>query len=201
MKYLFLILLSFSAFAEFRVDIISKNGKVNFSKFFETSLDAEKFILELDPAKVWEKGERLVPKSDCTPEELAEALEIIPEVRNEDDEIVTPEMARLPKTYSTLITDITAQVQAEKDKAEKIAKGQKARETCEKVLDLIAGYNLDRELTIEQITQMQATFANAEKALRAGRPAFAKIYINAITPDGVLVTEEMKAAALSLLIE
>lgn len=82
---------------------------------------------------------------------------------------------------------------------EKADKGRKAREACEKVLDLVAGFNLDRDLTVEQITQMQSTFANAEAALRAGRPTYAKTYISAITADDVLVTQEMKDLCLELL--
>lgn len=82
---------------------------------------------------------------------------------------------------------------------EKIAKGRAAREACEKVLDLISGYNLDRQLTFEQISVLQATFASAESALRAGRPSFAKSFITEIEPDGELVTQEMKDGALALL--
>lgn len=88
---------------------------------------------------------------------------------------------------------------SEQFKKEKIQKGKEAREVCERVLDLVAGYNLDRALTMEQITQMQTTFADAEKALRAGRPTQAKQAITAIVVDEVLVTQEMKGLCLELL--
>jgi hypothetical protein len=52
---------------------------------------------------------------------------------------------------------------------------------------------------MEQITQMQSTFANAEAALRANRPDFAKTFINAVTPDGTLITQQMKDDVLSVL--
>lgn len=102
----------------------------------------------------------------------------------------------LPAEYLVFIEDITAEVQAEQIKAAKIEAGRKA---CEKVLDLIAGENLDHELTAEQITQMQQTFGSIEAALRASRPSLAKGMISAMAADGVLVTEEMKAGALALL--
>lgn len=105
----------------------------------------------------------------------------------------------LEDEYTVEIEDITEQVQAQADLNEKVIKGQIARETCQKVLDLVAGYNLDRELTIQQITQMQTTFANSEAALRAGRPTFAKAFISAIQADGVLVTQDMKDLCLQLL--
>lgn len=93
-----------------------------------------------------------------------------------------------------------AEQQAKQDKEDKIKAGRDARQICEKVLDLIAGYNLARSLTIQQITQLQSTLSSAESALRAGRPSLAKSLITAITPDEVLVTAEMKSAALELLV-
>lgn len=81
----------------------------------------------------------------------------------------------------------------------KIAIGKKAKEACQNVLDLISGYNLNRELTAEQISVMQTNFASIEKALQSGRPSLAKAYIAQIVPDEVLVTEEMKDMALLLL--
>lgn len=59
------------------------------------------------------KLERLVPQSECNPEELAEALELLPEVVG-DDGFVSPALARLPKTFEVIIEDITAQVEQEK---------------------------------------------------------------------------------------
>lgn len=105
----------------------------------------------------------------------------------------------LPAEYEVLVEDITAQVQAEQARAARIDAGRAARRDCEHVLDLIAGFNLERELTLEQISQMQQLFGQAEQALRAGRPTLAKQAIQAIEPDGVLVSAEMKAEALALL--
>lgn len=90
---------------------------------------------------------------------------------------------------------------AEKDIADKIAKGHKARAVCEQVLDLISGYNLERNLTIEQITQMQQVFSNIEFALRSGRPTMAKGLIQSMSVDGTIVTQDMKDSSLKLLVD
>jgi hypothetical protein len=84
-------------------------------------------------------------------------------------------------------------------KAQRIAQGRADRVKCEMALDLVAGYNRERSLTIEQITQMQSTFAQAEALLRANRPDFAAQVISAIEPDGVIITQEMKDDVLSVL--
>jgi hypothetical protein len=82
---------------------------------------------------------------------------------------------------------------------DKINQGRADRLKCEAALDLVAGYNRSNALTIEQINQMQQTFAQAESLLRAGRPDFAAQVITLIEPDGVLITQEMKDNVLELL--
>jgi len=99
----------------------------------------------------------------------------------------------------SLIPTVKAKIEAQQVKETRIARGAADRAKCQNVLDLIAGYNRERALSIPQITQMQQTFAQAESLLRASRPDFAKQAIQAIQPDGVLVTEQMKQDALDLL--
>lgn len=74
--------------------------------------------------------------------------------------------------------------------------GALARNACDEVLNLIAGINLERTLTAEQIDTMQATFASTFGMLSAGRPWTAKLLLIDITPDGTIVTEDMKTAIL-----
>ena len=102
-------------------------------------------------------------------------------------------------THTFTITDVTAELETAAVKEAKISAGKAAREACLAVLDYIAGCNLDKELSIEQITSMQQTFASAEAALKAGRPTFARNFIEAIQPDGYILTEEEKAECLLLL--
>jgi hypothetical protein len=98
-----------------------------------------------------------------------------------------------------LIVPVKEAQEKERIKAERIAAGRQDRQKCETALDLIAGFNRERVLTIEQITQLQQTFAQAESLLRANRPDFASQVITAIVPDEVLITSEMKADVLEIL--
>jgi hypothetical protein len=81
----------------------------------------------------------------------------------------------------------------------RMQEGRKAREACLNVLDLIAGFNLERELSAEQISQMASTFAQPLQALQMNRPSTAKALIQAIQADEVLVTQEMLDECLALL--
>lgn len=99
-----------------------------------------------------------------------------------------------------LIPIVQAEQAEVKRKEDLIALGKKSREACDKALDLIAGYNLSNTLTDEQITQMTTTFSPIVMALSVHkRPNLAKSLISAITPDGAIVTEQMKADLLEVL--
>lgn len=74
--------------------------------------------------------------------------------------------------------------------------GKAIRKVCESVLDLIAGYNIESNLTAEQVTELENTFSTIAMYLRANRPFSAKPLIEAIVPDETLVTTEMKTAIL-----
>jgi hypothetical protein len=128
--------------------------------------------------------------------------EIIAQTQGEEAELqvwLDGDKHKYPEGYWVEWIDITEEVNKQKAIEAKIALGQKARLTCDKVLDLISGYNLDRELSVEQITSMQTAFAPIELALRSGRPSLAKYHIANVAVDGVLVSQEMKDLALELL--
>ncbi len=116
--------------------------------------------------------------------------------------IVTPavmETINISAEYEVQELDITTESASAGLKATKISEGRAARQACENVLDLVAGFNLDRALTSQQITDMQAMFSQIEQVLRASRPSTAKALITAMVPDGDLVTQEMKDLCLELL--
>jgi hypothetical protein len=119
-------------------------------------------------------------------------------VLDENGEIV---MQTIPAEFTSEIVDITASHNDALNKANKILEGKKAREACSNVLDLVAGYNLANNLTAEQITSMMATFGSILQLLQANRPSTAKALIDAITPDEVIVTSQMKQDCLDLLSE
>lgn len=122
-----------------------------------------------------------------------------PQMANEPTYETQDISVRLKAEFISEIVDITAQYNEEQNKQQKIAAGRAARSVCESVLDLIAGYNLERNLTSEQVTQMQQTFANIDLALKSARPTLAKTLISNVAVDGTLVTQKMKDDCLALL--
>jgi len=106
---------------------------------------------------------------------------------------------RLKAQFTSEIIDITAQHNAEQAKSSRLQAGKAARQACESVMDLIAGYNIQNSLTAEQVSQMAATFAPIIQLLQVSRPSSAKALISAIEPDGVLVSADMKQDCLDLL--
>lgn len=129
-------------------------------------------------------------------------LRVIDQTQGMEEELqvwLSGNIHKYPEGYIVEWIDLTEEWNKKLAIEAKIAIGKKAKEACENVLDLISGYNLNRELTVEQISVMQTNFASIEKALQSGRPSLAKAYISQVVADGVLVTEEMKEMALLLL--
>lgn len=109
---------------------------------------------------------------------------------------------KIPAEFTYEIEDITAEVEAEDRRNSLIAQGEKTAKACKDAFNLISGYNQYRTLTSAQKDQMTATFAPIVQALKIHeRPSLAKSMIVAIEPDGVLVTEQMKADMLEVLKE
>lgn len=104
-----------------------------------------------------------------------------------------------PGSFEYEIIDITEQLNKESLVMDKIAKGKAARQACEAVLDLIGGYNIDRNLTFAQKNEMKLIFSDAKQALNDFQPSYAKYFINMIEADGILVTAEMKTLCMELL--
>lgn len=117
MKYLFFILLSFNAFAEFKVEVKNLQGVVTHGAEFKTSAEADAWITSKLGSKDWGEEERLKPTSECSSQELAIAIDTIPPVscvQGVANCIPKPEMKKLPKMYSTSVVDITAQKDLER---------------------------------------------------------------------------------------
>lgn len=117
--------------------------------------------------------------------------------QTEDDGTVTETV--VVRGTITLNEELKALSETSQRTSDLIEQGQITRMRCDKALSLITGYNQDRELTSEQITSMQTTFAPILSALMVGRPNSAAALVEAVEPDGVLVTEQMKADILSVL--
>jgi len=139
-------------------------------------------------------------------DEVAEVKEwrVIDQTQGPEEELhvwLSGNVHKYPEGYTVEWIDLTEEFNRQKAIQEKIDLGKRARAACESVLDLISGLNLDRALTVEQITQMQATFSSIEKALQSNRPSLAKALIMQVEVDGVIVTQDMKDMSLELLAE
>lgn len=77
--------------------------------------------------------------------------------------------------------------------------GAQARAITDELLDTIAGFNIENNLTSEQIDQLQTDHGSMLNALQAMRPALFKTMLLTVTPDGVLVTQDMKDELLDIL--
>lgn len=93
------------------------NGK-KYKAQFETQEQADVWLAKHIAKNTFGPGERLVPVSECSEEELASALEILAPVMSEDGQELSPAQARLPKTYEVVIEDISAQIEQERVNAE-----------------------------------------------------------------------------------
>lgn len=111
---------------------------------------------------------------------------------------------RINKTKPTLeaLEQIKAvydpQKTAKQVRENRIKQGRAAREACASVLDLIAGFNIENELSAQQVSDMVATFSQPLQALQLNRPSSARALIQEIEPSE-LVTQEMINECLLLL--
>lgn len=94
--------------------------------------------------------------------------------------------------YSLSQVDISSRVNNEKRKYAMKINGNKARIACQDVMDLVGGYNYDRQLTFDQVSQMTVLFSPIIQCLLIARPSSAKLLIEQIIPDDVLVSSQMK---------
>lgn len=171
-----------------KVIIKNRQEEVLQTTYIDTQEKIDDFMEVLSKGEAWGKPEHQILIS---PPELNEAGEVIVEAIYET----------IPSAYLVEIEDVTEEFGKAQIRNERIARGHKARQVCEACLDLIAGINLERSLTGEQISQMQNSFGQIQMALLTSRPSAAKAAITALQPDGVLITEEMKESVLELLVE
>jgi len=104
MKYLILLLISLNSFADVKIEISNIKGK-SYGAKFKTQLEAEAWIADNIANDSWGKPERWEKYTDQT-----NCLEIV------DVEFfgeVEYQNCKLPVEYTIVITDITAEVEAE----------------------------------------------------------------------------------------
>lgn len=93
--------------------------------------------------------------------------------------------------------DISAEMLLYKTRLDRIQAGEAVRLLTDRVMNTVIGFNCEHNLSTEQLDEMEASFAPILAKLQAFRPDTAKTLIEAIIPDGVLVTEEMRSELLA----
>lgn len=93
--------------------------------------------------------------------------------------------------YIYEIKDITEQVEKEKRRQDLLKAGDMVKNCCTEITNLIGGYNLYRNLTAKQITEMIKTFAEIDAYLSKNRPFSAKEAMLKVKIDGEIVTQEL----------
>jgi hypothetical protein len=174
--------------------------------FGNAAYSFEQIVTESVPAVYETQSVLIVPSEEVLDENgLSFDPPVFTEAMFEDQEVLVSEM--VPATFETIQVaseyeveqqDLTAEIALEKAKQDKIQAGKAAREICQQVLDLIAGDNLDKVLTIEQITEMQTVFGPIQSALMTSRPSLSKVLIESVEPSAI-VSAELKADCLAIL--
>ena len=98
-------------------------------------------------------------------------------------------------------TEVVADENKKNNRKNKKQLGRIAVKACEACLELIAGFNITRNLTAEQKDTMATTYAPLLEALNQKRPGKFKSLVEGLTPDGTLVTDQMKTELLEELAE
>lgn len=145
------------------------------------------------------KGQSLKFESTTTPEERELAIEVIPEQLDEEGNVLIETQYIFDREFDYTIVDRTEEFAAQKAIEDLIEQGRELENRCKRALAYITGYNETRELSPEQITQMQITFSNIFNLLIANRPNSARGLVELIEVDGTIVTEQLKNGVLTIL--
>jgi hypothetical protein len=98
----------------------------------------------------------------------------------------------VPAEFTYEVIDVTEEVELRNRLEGLVSKGREFEEACMDCLRIVGAYNEERSLTLEQILEMGTLFANIEQVLNRRMPKTAKALVSQLTPDGVLVTQELK---------
>ena len=131
-----------------------------------------------------------------------ESLIEVPSQVECDAFIVDHESAKMwgePSSYDLIVTDVTAQEFINERINALVVSGSCDELTCKKCLNLIGGMNKERNLATAQIQDMASTFASIDFCLDKSMPKSAKALIDAMVPDEVIVTSELKSLLLEIL--
>lgn len=108
-----------------------------------------------------------------------------------DSQIAKLEKNPESNNFNFTITDVTSDMNQKASVEAKRLIGRVLRELSQSVLDIMTGHLSTENLTEQEIIDLKASFAPVYNALSQNMPLIAKSYIDQISPDGNLVTQEM----------
>lgn len=205
----------------FKIEIINKlSGKVTNLAKFKTEQECLEWVNSLAPTGAFGEPEKTIQV--LVSEEVPELREIqsvlvTPEVRDpetdeviteavyEDQEVITQEYAPavyrdeiIPAEYMIEITDVTAEVEAERLKQESIAIGEMIKTRCERAISLILSHNSG--FSFEEIDQLEEDFGEIYNCLMRRRIDKAYLLISQTQPNN-LISQEFLDSLKQVLVE
>lgn len=182
--------------AEIKVEI-KKEGVVEFSATHDTMELADAWIASIEKSKGWGIPDAWVKESESTEDQrrFRGATRLIEGCVVSESEDCKEFF--LKGDYDILKTDVTSIKLEEARVANVLAVGEKIIGLCNSLSKMVVGYNYTRSLTALQIEEMATTFAPVVTLVEGKRPFSAKPLIEAIVPDGTIITEQMKADLLN----
>ena len=170
-----------------KVNIANASG-IFATKNFETQSLADLYIQEMKDSEHWGKSDK--------------DFILTPEVKDEQGNVISPAVMGHQNAEIFFTTeDITAQFNLEQRIESLATSGESDELVCKKCLHVIGGYNKEKSLTTAQIQSMATTFASVDFCLEKFMPKSAKSLISSISPDGFIVTQELKDLLLEVLKE
>jgi hypothetical protein len=190
--------------------IIKKNGSIQDQPYlFDDQVILDNFLSMIETNGTFGPKEQVIqhPEIPAIPEVLvtpavfdSQGVEISPMIPGSPTVDAIAAYTEVIPGYTVELVDITAELAEKARLADLKLKGAEARIACEECLDLIAGHNISANLSSDQITSMSVLFAPIVQALMLNRPSLAKSLISVIVPDGIIVTDQLKADVLADLV-
>lgn len=169
-----------------RIKVTINNG--THGQTFETLNEANNWIAnqESKPFPWGYKKERWLTEDQFTTESIETSVD---QRQVESIDGIGVIEYKFNKEYNIAIEeDLLFEVRKKRD--ELAAKGKALKELANKIIYIIAGHNQENELDLNQIIQIKQRYSTIFQLLSDGQPMSAKILIDQVVPDGVLITQE-----------
>lgn len=186
----------------FKISVINKSSTlVTNQATFDTEQECLDWFNSLAPKGVFGKPEQpelkelqdvLITPAVLDPE-TGEVIE--PAVYEQQEVVVRP---YVPAEYEIVITDITAEIEAQQAIQAQIQLGELIKHRAQRAIAKITGYNTASGYTIAQVDQLEEEFDHIMKALERNRVDKAQALIASTEPTE-LISQELIDDLLAIL--